>query len=102
MSEEIRNTEAMENEVDVVKEVTEMKEESKIGKVVSTIGNGVKKHGKKVAIGAVLAGAAFALGRIVVGHISEDDEFDHNETDYDDTTEVEGDVDIEDKDYSEE
>lgn len=101
MSEEIRNTEAMNEEVEVVEEVTEMKEESKFGKVVSTIGNGVKKHGKKVAIGAAVVGA-FVLGKIVGGHDSEYEEFDYDGTDSDDDTDVTVDVGIEDTDNSEE
>lgn len=95
MSEEIRNTEAMENEFDVEEEVTEVREEGKFGKVVSTIGNGVKKHGKKVAIGAAVVGA-FVLGKIVGENNFEDDEFDYDENDSDDTIDVTVDVETDD------
>ena len=47
-------------EVENEEEVTEVKKESKVKKVIGTVGSGIKKHWKTVAVGA---------GALVVGMV---------------------------------
>lgn len=59
MSEEIKNINEETTEVAEVKE-------SKVKGFVSKVGNGVKKHGKKIVAGVTIVGlglAAYALGK---------------------------------------
>lgn len=73
MSEEMKNVEIEEVETEEVKE-------SKIKSLTAKVGNGLKKHGKKVAV--IAAGAAIGFIGYALGSKHKSDDSDTVEGDY--------------------
>lgn len=78
-----------------VKEINGGEEEMKgSNEFITKVGNGIKKHGKKLLVGAVVGAVglvAFALGR----KTGKDDDFDYIELESDDVTDVSDSEDVE-------